>query len=300
MAATREARCRLGLGTVQFGLDYGVANRDGQVSERDAAAILAHAERRGLSWLDTAAAYGDAESVLGCTLAYHHRFRIVTKIQPLRTASVGKAELRRAVEAFALSLARLRQPRVAGLLAHHAEDLLVPGGDALYAQMLAWKRDGLTERIGASIYDRRQADALLDRYDLDLVQLPLNLYNQRLLRDGTLARLHARGVEIHVRSALLQGVLATAPEALPPHLQGLAGHQRRFHDFLAQRGLSPLQAAFGFVRALPEADVCLAGVLSAAQLDECIDAFDSAPDDDFSGFAVGDEALIDPRTWPAR
>jgi aryl-alcohol dehydrogenase-like predicted oxidoreductase len=206
-------------------------------------------------------------------------------------------EVRRSAER---SLERLRRDRLDALLVHHGSDLSLPGGEHL-ADTLAELRDsGLAGRLGASVYDRAELDAARERLPLDLVQLPLNAFDQRLLRDGTLEELHREGVEVHVRSAFLQGLLLMEPEELPAHLAAAEGPLRRFHEERLRAGRGPIEAALGFVAGTPSVDVALVGTNSAAELEACVTALrGGGPGSgiDYAPLAVEDPALIDPRRW---
>ena len=101
---------------------------------------------------------------------------------------------------------------VYGLLAHHADDLLVPGGRRVFEEMQRLLEEGLVRKIGVSVYSGQQIDSILELYTPDIVQLPLNLFDQRLLESGHLEKLKRRGVEIHARSVFLQGLLLIEPD----------------------------------------------------------------------------------------
>jgi len=226
---------KLGLGTAQFGLDYGIFNRRGQCSSAEAAAILRLAAEGGIDVLDTAGAYGTSERVLGQTMSPDHRFRMVSKTPVLSHADVDP---RHAVEAALMTtLERLGRDSIYGLLVHHADDLLSAAGAGLWQAMQAIKRRRLVCKIGVSVYDAAQLDQVLDRFDVELVQLPVNLFDQRLVYGGYLARLKARGIEVHARSVFLQGLLlmdpASVPESLAPVKQPLAC----LHDELRTAGV---------------------------------------------------------------
>lgn len=293
-------RSGLGLGTVQFGLDYGVANVEGQVGELQVAEILAYAVEAGLGVIDTAAAYGESETVLGRHISDSSGFRVVTKTLPLRLPVIKADDVLKVERAFDASLQRLRQSRVDALLVHHAEDLLAPGGEALYARLIEWQSTGRVRRIGVSIYDRGQIDQLLERYRFDLVQLPINVFDQRLVHDGTLEMLQQRGIEIHARSVFLQGLLLMETAQLPAHFNQLVLHHEQYRNALKATGVSPLAAALGFVASRPEVDVTLIGVNSVRHLIECVAAFDQRANPDLSSFAIDKPALVDPRCWLAR
>lgn len=291
---------KLALGTVQFGLPYGVANATGQPSEEEVCAILDRAAVAGVKVLDTACLYGDSESVLGRCLPVGHDFRIVTKTPKFAGMNAGAAASALKA-AFAESCTRLHVAGVYGLMAHDANDLLGAQGDVLWQAMSELRAAGRVERIGASVYSGTQIDSLLQRYQIDLVQLPLSLLDQRLLHGGQLDRLHAGGVEIHARSAFLQGALLMSPDTLPSHLVGL----RPQLDEIARRarslGIKPLQAAMRFVAGLPQVSVVVCGVDSLAHFDELATALEqNIPALDAVGAAAcacADAYLLDPSQW---
>src|SRR5450432_2751044 len=118
---------KLGLGTVQFGLDYGVANRDGRVPPAEISRMLALAARSGISILDTAHHYGTSERVLGEALPVDGNFRIVTKTPRFDDEPLTELHADRLESAAAESLTKLRRKRLYGLLIHHAPDALAAG-----------------------------------------------------------------------------------------------------------------------------------------------------------------------------
>lgn len=288
------------LGTAQFGLDYGVANRDGRVAPAAAAEILALAKRSGISILDTAPSYGVAENVLGQLAGDDRDFDFITKTLPAGSESLDDEVLTRIERAFADSLHVLRRERVAGILVHHAEDLLKPGGDRLFERLQTWQDKGRVDKIGVSVYERAELEAIFERYPLNLVQLPLNVFDQRLHGEGVLAELSRRGVEIHVRSVFLQGLLLMDEALLPAYFAPWRDHLRRFHDACREMGATPLAACLAFVRRLGGVTGIVTGVVSVAQLQQCLDAWQQDVLLDWSAFAVRDPGLVDPRRWPAR
>jgi aryl-alcohol dehydrogenase-like predicted oxidoreductase len=288
----------LGLGTAQLGLPYGVSNRDGQPSEAEAAAILRCALAGGVRTIDTAPAYGEAEALLGRLLPANTNVRVVTKTPPLAGEGVSRADCDAVRRSAERSLERLRRDRLDGLLLHHGAELARPGGGLLARRLTELREEGLAQRLGASVYTREELDAARARLDLDLVQLPLNAFDQRLLRDGTLAELHRAGVEVHVRSAFLQGLLLMEPGELPAGLAAAEAPLRRFDELRRSRELSRIEAALGPLRDLPEVDVVLVGTNSVGELEECLAAMHAGPGPGLEEeLAVEDPELIDPRRW---
>jgi aryl-alcohol dehydrogenase-like predicted oxidoreductase len=160
------------------------------------------------------------------------------------------------------------------------------------------KETGLVRKIGVSVYNARQIDAIFSRYPLDLIQVPLNVFDQRLLHSGHLKKLKQQGLEIHARSPFLQGVLLASPEELPTHFRIITNHLQQYRRWLAANRLSPAQAALGFVNQLPEIDAVIVGVETEKQFCQNLqDVRTPWPMCDMRQFAIDDEAIIDPRLW---
>ena len=292
---------KIALGTVQLGLDYGISNRAGQVSPEEARRILALAGRSGIRVLDTAAAYGDAEQRLGELLPPDAAFDVVTKL-PRLPAEPGPGVAQWVRDRLAESLQRLRVPRLYGLLMHQAADLLGPQGDALWAALEAARAAGTVMKVGASVYTGTEIDALLGRFPLQLIQLPLSVLDQRLVRSGHLAKLRKAGVEVHARSVFLQGVLLMAPEDLPAHLAPAREPLRALRAAARAAGRMPLDLALGCVLRQPEVDRAVLGVTREEELAEILAAAQrpSAAQLDCGAFALDDEAILNPGRWPTR
>jgi aryl-alcohol dehydrogenase-like predicted oxidoreductase len=287
---------KVGLGTVQLGLDYGISNAAGKTSASEAANIIAEARASGVRVLDTAPAYGDSEVVVGSNLREDHPFAIVTKTMPVGDRFTA-ADLAVVSSTFRESLRRLRQPRVHGLLVHRVEDLLGADGDALYRWMAELKAEGLVKRIGASVYTSEQVDALMSRFGLDLVQLPFNVLDQRMRTRGTLSRLKDAGVEVHARSAFLQGLLLMEPAQLSPYFAPIRSKLEAYRSFLRERSLTPLKGALGFAIGIDEIDSVVCGVNDAAQLREIVASAQPLEPEALARFAIEDAAFLDPSRW---
>src|SRR5690348_15766017 len=151
----------LGLGTVQFGAAYGITNRDGQPSEAEIAAILSCACETGMGFLDTAASYADAETLIGRHLPGAHRMRIVTKLLPIEDDVIGPRHVEKMLNVVATSLERLRTAQVHGLLIHQVRDLTKAGWEYLIDALQQAQLKGLTEYIGVSVYDENDLALVL-------------------------------------------------------------------------------------------------------------------------------------------
>lgn len=259
---------RLALGTVQFGLDYGIANAQGQVAPGEVASILALARQMGLSTLDTAINYGQSESVLGqCGIA---EWQVVTKL-PALPESVGdvadwvQAHMRQ-------SLARLGVASVHAVLLHRPQDLLGAQGRALLSGLAVLRQQGLAAKTGISVYSPEELEVFFGLHRFDIVQAPFSILDQRLQTSGWLAKLHAMGVEVHTRSAFLQGLLLMDAAQRPAKFGRWKAVWRCWDDWLAKHGLTPLQACLRYPLSLPHIDKVLIGVDNSLHLRQILDA----------------------------
>jgi aryl-alcohol dehydrogenase-like predicted oxidoreductase len=299
MVQSRHALSRIGLGTAQFGMAYGVTNRRGRVAVDEARRILEAARGAGLAVIDTAAGYGESEAVLGALEEAARGFRIITKTPPVAAERIGAAEAEEVRLALAHSRELLRRQLLDGVLVHHGQELLRPGGERVVEVLQEAKARGEVERIGVSVYDPDELAAVLERFTPDLVQLPLNLLDQRFAASGVLTRLKAMGAEIHARSLFLQGSLLVPPAALPSPLADASTVFAAVAEFLAEHGLDPLAGCLAYGLSVAEIDCLILGVTAAEELDAILAAARNLPRSlpDFAALAVADAAIIDPRRW---
>lgn len=287
---------RLGVGTVQFGLKYGISNTQGQTSSTEVEKIFDLALKSAVTLIDTASEYGNSESVIGNATHGNPQLKIVTKIPKIRVdGGTADAQIN---AAFYRSLENLKRKSIDGLLVHHAIDLLGPQGDLIWKSLSALKAQGFVKKIGVSVYKAEEIDCLLSRFPLDLIQLPLNVFDQRLLSNGYLALLKKHQIEIHVRSVFLQGLLLMNPERLDPWFSQHENDLVIYSKLIKEMGLTPIQAALGFVLSIPEVDHIICGVNSSNQLQELIEAMvTNLKLSDFERFAREDPLLLDPSKW---
>ncbi len=288
---------KLGLGTAQFGMRYGVGNSQGKTPLQEVKNIIIHASDVGVEYIDTAYLYGNSEKVLGQCLPAEHHFKIVTKTPALNSLP-SQEHIREAyLDKFNQSLQDLKQDAVYALLVHDAEDLLSEKGDHLYGALQKIKAVGGCYKIGVSAYDRNRLDEVLDRYELDMVQLPLNVFDQRVLADNYLGALKSRNIEVHVRSVFLQGLLLMPINKWPECFAPIRAHAKRYQDFAAESTLSLIEAALGFAAGVAQVDQVICGVNTLAQWQQLCESWQVLNPALFSQFALDDVDYLDPRRW---
>ncbi len=284
---------KLGLGSGQFGLDQQAGSR-GRSRDAEAREILAVAARSGVGVLEVGRHPNAAEITLGQVLPKPNPFRLtVTTVRPDRGADLVEAEVR-------AQLGRLGVSQVDAILAPSATDLFSPHGAELWERLRKLRDEGVCKKIGVSVYASDDPVGLARRFKPDLVQAPASLLDQRMLIDGTLSELAGMGIEIHLRSIFLNGLLFLPPDRAPNHLKAAAGRISRARRLIAEGRSDPLQAALGFALSRPEASCVLVGVCSAAEMSAVIAAAMSPPPDlDWDEMALDDPEALDPRAWAA-
>ena len=284
---------KLALGTVQFGLPYGIANQAGQVSRSEAKTMLQLALANGMDTLDTAIAYGDSEKCLGEVGT--QGFKVVTKLPALPDSCMDVSGwVEQQVNA---SLLRLGVSEVYGLLLHRSEQLIGSNGVALYKALQTLKDNGQVKKVGVSIYSPSELAVLMPRYRFDLVQAPFNLVDQRLYSSGWMQRLKDDNVEIHTRSAFLQGLLLMNQADIPSKFLRWDSLWRTWHKWLADSRISAVQACLAFPLSFSEIDRVIVGADSVSQLSQIISATKRPTNLNLPNMQCDDEDLISPARW---
>jgi len=284
---------KLALGTVQFGLPYGIANSAGQVSLNEVRAILDVSSANGIDTIDTAIAYGDSEAFLGiCGVG---GFNVVTKLPSIPD---GLTDVDSWIhEQVQDSLARLGVHHLYGLLLHRSQQLTGPRGQEVYKALERLKCEGVVQKIGVSIYSPDELDAIVPCRTIDLVQAPFNLIDCRLHSSGWLKRLTDAGVEVHARSAFLQGLLLMPHHEIPARFSPWASLWDSWHEWLGTTSCSAIEVCLNYVQSFPEIARVVVGVETVVQLQQLIKASRMAMTIGFPDIASTDERLINPSFW---
>lgn len=286
-------KAKLALGTVQFGVPYGIANKSGKVSLAEVRDILDFARSTGIDLLDTATSYGNSEGCLGQVGAA--RFKVVTKLPP---CPEDESDVSRWVHDQVLaSLQRLRIDRLYGLLLHVPGQLMSPIGSQLRTALEEVQRQGFVEKIGLSIYSPAELEQLLPLLSAAIVQAPFSLVDRKLAGTGWLQRLRSKGTEIHIRSVFLQGLLLMSQQEIPRRFVKWAPLWETWNLWLRKSGLSPLEACLGFARSFSEIDRIVVGVDSLAQLREVVGASRADIPKAWPSIECADPELINPSFW---
>ncbi len=276
------------LGTAQWGNPYGVTNSQGRLEDHQIEAIAAVALESGIRFADTASGYGDAEVRLA---PWAKQFEVTTKVMGAASIAVE--------DQLAKSLGALELDQVRCCLIHDWPSLTQDQAEAAVKGLERAKASGLVAKIGISGYDESDLNRAIEIFnEVEAVQVPVSILDQRLVGASAIGQLKALGTEIQARSIFLQGLLASRSDST------LGNHPdiEKFHDSCEELKISPIQAALSFVQGLAWVDQLVVGITSASELAEIVNASQLNLSANWHGVPNSVEPstdlnLIDPRRW---
>ncbi|TPH17160.1 aldo/keto reductase [Litorilituus lipolyticus] len=290
---------KLALGTVQFGLNYGVSNTQGQTPLEEVYRTLSFAHKAGITTLDTSSSYGNAEAVLGSYEPLNSQFDIITKSIAINDSNIEQHHIETILTSLKRSMEQLKTAKLAGVLVHQCDDLFKTNGERIYQALTEQKSQGNIKRIGVSVYHQQQIEQLLAHYDVDVIQLPFNIFDQRLLKSGTLDELKSRNIEIHARSVFLQGLFFADQTTLNPFFSPAFIPLNQLKTFAKQNNLSLIELTLNFVKNTSQIDKLICGVNTCEQLEQLVNAIEKdIIIDNAEQFALSDENILSPTNWP--
>ena len=285
---------KLALGTVQFGMDYGI-NSGIKVEQNEVLKIVNLARKSGIKLIDTAQLYGSSEKVLGNVNTVD--FDIVTKSRAFEQDIINENEANLVINDLDHSLKLLKQKSLYAFLVHHGEDLLKPGGEMIFNKLQILKEKGLVKKIGFSAYIDNQLIKIIDRFDIDIIQLPMNILDNRLINNGLLNKLYSRGIEIHTRSVFLQGLLLMDMDKRPKYFDRWSNLWKFWYEWLSDNKLTPLEASIRYMISKSEISRVLVGVDNKEQLKNIVNASDGNVPTIPEELKTDDPDLLNPGNW---
>ena len=281
------------IGTAQFGMDYGISNTSGKVSYEDAKGIIDTSKKIGISKIDTAPAYGNAEECIG---------KLDTQGQDIISKLPSKPNNILDIESWFheslnKSLKDLNRENIYGYLIHRVEDLF-EHSDELLNLLIDANKQNLIKKIGVSIYSPSDLEKVFKLHHFDIVQVPFNVFDTRILDTGWLQKLKKNNVEVHTRSAFLQGLLLISRNKISPSFGKWKDNFNLWHDWIEDNNIDAVQACLRFVNSFKMIDEIVIGFENKRQLLQAHEFLTSeSPEIDFPDLSCDDELLINPMNW---
>ena len=284
---------KIAIGTVQFGLDYGIANQNGKVNSKEIRSILNLAYQNNINTIDTAKVYGDSEKSIGNYLKLtKNTWDIITKISD-RDKNL--------IEQILDSKEKLTvSPNI--ILAHSAKLFLDP---IFQLQLQGIKDKELVHSIGVSLYSEDQINQVLEsELKPDVIQIPMNILDARLYRSGVLSKLFDRRIEIHVRSAFLQGLFYLSKAELKDGFKDVIPYLEKLKSISAEIDWTLSELSLLWLVSLKEVNKVIIGVDNVNQLRNHIDTLhknlDSSVFEEALSIYYENENILNPSLWPIK
>ena len=261
---------QMSLGTVQLGMNYGIANDSGQPNIAQSLNMLTTATNLGITAIDTAHEYGNSEEVLGLFLSSYKKELpfITTKFMTNLPAGSPSGEVERKIrESLEDSLRRLNLPKVNCLMLHRSTDM-TQHGDVVDKTMEKLIAEGLIDMAGVSVYTEDEIDTMMMHDIYSAVQLPMNIFDHRLIDSGHIEKLRAKNILIFVRSVFFQGLFFLDPDKITDAtLQKYAKeHIIALNSFAEKEGMTIAELAISYIRDIPGITSLVLGADTSAQI----------------------------------
>jgi aryl-alcohol dehydrogenase-like predicted oxidoreductase len=284
---------KLILGTVQFGLDYGINNTGGQISEADVFHILDQAYVNEILFLDTAAAYGNSEERIGKYLNSNPdvNFKIITKFDLKENNSP--------IESLEKSLEKLKTNKIDTIMFHNFDDFIKQKSEDILSLI---KLKGIKfDRLGISVYTNEQIQKICKLQLFEVVQLPFNAFDNQIYRSEYITLLKENNIEVHTRSVFLQGLFFMETDKIPNKIKPLLKNLFTLQQIANKYQVSIEALALQYALSIPDIDNVLMGVDSLEQLKSNLNnvslKIDYKAFEEINDIIVQEVELLNPAKW---
>lgn len=263
------------LGTVQLGMEYGIANKSGKPSTQKAFEILDTAIEGGINSFDTANGYGESEEVLGKYFTRQDSGGsslplITTKFRVDPMMGTDTASVEKQIFGFAAqSLEKLKIKKIPVYMLHNAKDMS-QYGSVVSDTLIKLKNEGVIEKAGVSVYFPAEVEEMLENDLYEAVQIPMNAFDTKMVRSRVLKKLKDKGCIVFVRSVFLQGLFFMDPDQMPESLASTALYLKQLREISRQEGLSVEQLALSFIRDMEGVTSLVLGAETPEQISDNI------------------------------
>ncbi|MBL4711279.1 MAG: aldo/keto reductase [Gammaproteobacteria bacterium] len=296
-----EKISKLSLGTVQFGIDYGIANNNGQPRQNDVDEILNYVCSKGINCLDTAQGYGNSEEVIGKylkTIEYND-ISVVSKVD---SKELILKEIN-FIDSIKNSISKLEVDSLFGLLMHNS-NLMNQWNDEFSNKVSLLKEKKMIKYFGVSIYTNDEFDMALNNEDIDIIQVPFNIFDQRALHNKWFEKAKNKNKLIFIRSIYLQGLLLMDINKIPDKLGKAKQHLEALEEYSQNLRITRNELCLSYVNTIAKDSSLLFGCETLYQAKQNLDTFENIKDLDENNlkkiddtFGNVSESIYNPTKW---
>ena len=273
------------IGTVKFGLKYGLNNIK-KIHIDEISKIFKYLNKSKIKFLDTAPSYGNSQKIIG--KIKKKNFDIISKIYLKDVNTNIEANLKK-------TIIDLKSKKIYALLIHNSEILLKKEAYKIYKQLIFLKKKKLVKKIGISVYNPDVLKKIVSKYKFDIIQFQGNAIDRRFLNRKNLDHYKSLGIELHVRSIFLQGVLLK--NKVPRKLVNSKKILNKFYNYMKKNNINPLDFCLSFILQFKQIDKIVVGIDNLKNLSQIISFKKIKKNHLIKNFSSDKQTLIDPRKW---
>ena len=282
---------KLILGTANFDLNYGVKNKYKKLRIKEIKKIIIYLKKKNISYIDTAQSYNNTEKILGKENV--KKFKIITKFD----FSNKDNSQNHAMKKFSISIKNLKISSINTVLFHLPKVLLKKNGKKIFNEMIALKKKGYIKKIGISVYEKSELKKILEQYKIDVVQIPINVFNQSFLSKDIIKEMKKKKIEIHARSIFLQGLLLLKEKKIPKIFFKYSFIFKKWQIWLKENKINSLEACLNFISSQKCIKKIVVGVDSLEQLNQIVNFKKTKKVFDFSKLNTRFTKVNNPQKW---
>ena len=280
---------KLILGTANFDLNYGIKNKYKRLKKKEIKKIIYSLKKNKINYIDTSQNYNNTEKILGDLNI--KKFKVCTKF-------TFNENIKNIVKDKFLSTTKnLRTKSIHTVLFHRPSDLLKKNGKLIFNEIVLLKKKGFIKKIGISSDKKSELKKILDKYKFDIVQVPINIFNQSFLEKKFLNYLKKKKVEIHARSVFLQGLLLMREKKIPKFFLKNSNIMKKWNLWLKKNKITNLEACLNFITSQKIIKKFVLGVDSLRQLNEILNFKKSKKKFNFDVLQVKISRIMLPQKW---
>lgn len=261
----KDKKYNLALGSANFGLKYGISSNK-KINEKEIKKIIIYAKKNKIRFIDTSQAYKNAEKILGRNNL--NNFQVITKFK-FYEKKIHNIEAKIS-QKLKSSFNNLKIKKLDTILFHNYKDCLRPESTEIFNYLLKLKKIKKIKKIGVSINSPKEFFKIEDKFDFDIVQAPLNVFDRRLIESGLKKKLDKKKIPVIIRSIYLQGLLLLSRNKKPDFFSNNKLWQK-WHNWIEKNQISKMETSINFVsKYLKKSDIILTGVEDTSQLRELL------------------------------
>ncbi|MDB2548530.1 aldo/keto reductase [Paracoccaceae bacterium] len=256
----------IALGTAQFGTNYGINNNVGSLSTKQCFDLLNTATAHGINCFDTAPDYGQSETVISEWLQNYNNketshIEVVSKIPKLKSDQPAKE----AVERLLQTKNNITSSSLKYILLHDELDILKAG---VFDAIMKVKGDGFIDKIGVSVYTPEVADVVIGNFDIDAIQIPINIFDNRMIISSIIEKCERKKIRIFARSIFLQGLALIETSKIPQKFEQIRKSKLKIEKICRDTNWKIKDLCFSYVRSQIESPTIVIGAETKRQIIE--------------------------------